>query len=117
MTMPGTMMNFPLTLPTILERAGKLFPRVEIVSRRPDCTITRTTYGEMYKRARRFASALKKIGMQSGDRVASLVWNHSGHLEAFSGAPWPGGILDTPKLPLYPYEIGALVYHSNVRFL
>src|SRR5258707_5633957 len=70
MTLPGTMMNFPLTLPTILERAGGLFPRVEIVSRRPDCTITRTTYGEMYKRARRFASALKKLGMQSGDRVA-----------------------------------------------
>jgi len=117
MTMPGTMMNFPLTLPTILERAGKLFPRVEIVSRRPDCTITRTTYGEMYKRARRFASALKKLGMQSGDRVASLMWNHSGHLEAFWGAPCAGGILHTLNLRLHPHEIAAIVHHAKDRFL
>ena len=32
--MRGTMMDFPLTLPTLLERADKLFARVEIVSRR-----------------------------------------------------------------------------------
>ncbi len=115
MTMPGTMMNFPLTLPTILERAGKLFPRVEIVSRRPDCTITRTTYGEMYKRARRFASALKKLGMQSGDRVASLMWNHSGHLEAFWGAPCAGGILHTLNLRLHPHEIAAIVHQLWCR--
>ena len=37
--MRGTMMDFPLTLPTILERAGKIFPRVEIVSRRPDKSV------------------------------------------------------------------------------
>ncbi|HEY2124074.1 MAG TPA: hypothetical protein VGG94_01320, partial [Chthoniobacterales bacterium] len=53
MTTPGTMMNFPLTLPTILERAGHLFPSVEVVSRRPDASITRSCYGEMYQRARR----------------------------------------------------------------
>ena len=34
--MRGTMMDFPLTLPVILERSSKLFQRVEIVSRRPD---------------------------------------------------------------------------------
>ena len=32
----GTMMDFPLTLPTLLERSNQLFARVEIVSRRPD---------------------------------------------------------------------------------
>src|SRR6202040_1409577 len=117
MTIPGTMMNFPLTLPTILERAGRLFPRVEVVSRKPDCTITRTTYGAMYKRARQFAAALKKLGMQNGDRVASLMWNHSGHLEAFWGAPCAGGILHTLNLRLHPQEIAAIVHQAKDRFL
>jgi len=60
--MRGTMMDFPLTLPVILERADKLFRRVEIVSRRPDRSIVRTTYGDFYKRARRLADALTKLG-------------------------------------------------------
>ena len=40
--MRGTMMDYPLTLPHLLERAGKLFPRVEMVSRRPDRSLLRT---------------------------------------------------------------------------
>src|SRR5258708_12045865 len=117
MTTPGTMMNFPLTLPTILERAGRLFPKVEVVSRKPDCSITRTCYGDMYKRARQFAAALEKLGMQDGDRVASLMWNHSGHLEAFWGVPCAGGILHTLNLRLHPHEIAAIVNHAKDRFL
>ncbi len=78
--MRGTMMDFPLTLPTILERAGKIFPRVEIVSCKPDRSIARTGYGEFYRRARRLAAGLTKLGLQPGDRVASMMWNHSGHL-------------------------------------
>ena len=61
-SMRGTMMDFPLTLPTILERAGKIFGRVEIVLRRPDRSITRRCYGEFYRRARRLGSALTKLG-------------------------------------------------------
>jgi fatty-acyl-CoA synthase len=115
--MRGTMMDFPLTLPTILERAGKIFPRVEIVSRNPDKSITRTCYGEFYRRARRLASALTKLGMKPGDRVASMMWNHSGHLEAFFGVPCAGGILHTLNLRLHPHEIATIARHARDRFL
>ena len=115
--MRGTMMDFPLTLPTILERAGKIFPRVEIVSRKPDKTISRTCYGEFYRRARRLAAALTKLGLQPGDRVASMMWNHSGHLEAFFGVPCAGGILHTLNLRLHPHEVAAIANHARDRFL
>jgi fatty-acyl-CoA synthase len=115
--MRGTMMDFPLTLSTILERAGKLFPRVEIVSRKPDKTITRTCYGEFYSRSRRLADALTKLGLERGDRVASMMWNHSGHLEAFFGVPCAGGILHTLNLRLHPQEIAAIAKHAGDRFL
>ena len=115
--MRGTMMNFPLTLTTLLERAGKLFRGVEILSRRPDCTLTRTDYGEFYRRSRRLGLALTKLGMQRGDRVASMMWNHAGHLEAFFGVPCAGGILHTLNLRLHPHEIAGIARHARDRFL
>jgi len=115
--MRGTMMDFPLTLPTLLERADKLFSRVEILSRRPDRSLVRTCYGEFYRRARRLASALTKVGLRPGDRVASMMWNHSGHLEAFFGVPSAGGILHTLNLRLHPHEIAGIANHAGDRFL
>jgi fatty-acyl-CoA synthase len=115
--MRGTMMDFPLTLPTLLERADKLFARVEIASRRPDRTIIRTCYGDFYRRARRLSSALTKLGLRPGDRVASMMWNHVGHLEAFFGVPAAGGILHTLNLRLHPHEIAGIANHACDRFL
>jgi fatty-acyl-CoA synthase len=111
------MMDFPLTLPTILERARRIFPRVEIVSQKPDKSITRTCYGEFHSRARRLASSLTKLGMKRGDRVASMMWNHSKHLEAFFGVPCGGGILHTLNLRLHPHEIAVIAKHAGDRFL
>jgi len=115
--MRGTMMDFPLTLTVLLERAGRLFPHVEILSRRPDRSVVRTNYGTFYKRARRLGSALAKLGLQRGDRVASMMWNHSGHLDAFFGVPCAGAILHTLNLRLHPQEIAAIARHARDRFL
>ena len=115
--MRGTMMDFPLTLQHIFERNGKLFSKVEIVSRRPDRSIVRSTYGDFTRRARQLASALTQLGLRRGDRVASMMWNHSGHLEAFFGVPCAGGILHTLNLRLHPQEIAAIARHAADRFL
>lgn len=115
--MRGTMMDFPLILPAILERAGKLFRRTEIVSRRPDKSLVRSTYGELHGRARRLSAALIRLGLQRGDRVASMMWNHTGHLEAFFGVPCAGGILHTLNLRLHPGEIAGIARHAGDRFL
>ena len=68
--MRGTMMDFPLTLPHLLDRAGFLFARSEMVSRCPRGTLTRTTYADFHQRARRLASALTRLGLRPGDRVS-----------------------------------------------
>src|SRR6267378_3690200 len=104
-------MYVPLTLHTIPERPGKIFPRVEIVSCKPDRSIARSWNGEFYRRARRLAAALVKLGLQPGDRVASMMWNHSGHLAAFFGVPCAGGILHTLNLRLHPHEIAGIAKH------
>jgi fatty-acyl-CoA synthase len=111
------MMDFPLTLGPLLERAGNIFGRVEIVSRRPDRTLARTNYAEFRQRARRLARALTDAGLQRGDRVATLLWNHSAHLEAYFGVPVAGGVLHTLNVRLHPDEIAAIARHAGDRFL
>lgn len=115
--MLGTMMDFPLTLASILERAGKLFGKIEVVSRRPDRTMNRGTYGDVYRRARRLARGLELAGLRRGDRVATLMWNHRTHLETYFGVPVAGGVLHTLNLRLHPNEIAYIANHARDRFL
>jgi fatty-acyl-CoA synthase len=115
--MPGTMMNYPLTLVHLLERAGNLFPDVEIVSRLPDRSLHRCTYGDIYRRSRLLAEALQKAGIRHGDRVATLMWNHHAHLEAYLGIPAAGAVLHTLNLRLSPSELAYIANHAGDRFL
>jgi fatty-acyl-CoA synthase len=115
--MQGTMMNYPLTLVHLLERAGKVFPESEIVSRLPDRSLHRCTYADFYRRARALAGSLQKAGLQRGDRVATLMWNHYAHLEAYLGIPAAGGVTHTLNLRLAPQDIAYVANHAQDRFL
>src|SRR5436190_13788638 len=115
--MKSTMMNIPLSLNTLLERALRPFANVEVITRRPDKSLHRTTYGEVYKRARQLAQALVKAGLKPGDRVATLMWNHSVHLETYFGIPAAGGVLHTLNLRLFPEDIAYIANHAGDRFL
>jgi len=115
--MKGTMMDYPLTLHTILERIPRLYAGVEIVSRLPDGSIHRYTYSDFYRRARALAEALQGAGLTSGDRVATLCWNHYAHIEAYFGVPAAGGVVHTLNLRLHPHELAFIVNHAEDRFL
>ena len=112
-----TMMRTPLTLVAVLERAGTYFGKVEVVSRRPDRSIHRTTWGGIYERARKLAECLQAAGIRKGDRVATLMWNHHIHLEAHYGVPVMGAILHALNLRLHPDEIAWIANHAQDRFL
>jgi fatty-acyl-CoA synthase len=115
--MQSTMMSYPLTLPHLLERAGRYFANSEIVSRLPDRSLHRTSYGDFYRRARALAMALTQAGLKRGDRVATLMWNHYAHLEAYFGVPVAGGVVHTLNLRLHPDEIAYIVNDAQDRFL
>lgn len=115
--MQGAMMNYPLTLISVLERAGTLFGSQEIVTRLPDKSLHRYTYAEFYRRARALAEALQRAGLQKGDRVATLSWNTYAHLEAYFGVPAAGGVLHTLNLRLHPNDLAYIVEHAGDRFL
>ncbi|HEV2388651.1 MAG TPA: long-chain fatty acid--CoA ligase [Candidatus Acidoferrales bacterium] len=115
--MRGLMMDGPLTLVSICERARRYFPQVEVVSRRADGTLARTTYSTLCRRARQLAGALEREGLARGDRVATLQWNHAAHLEAYFGVPLAGGVVHPLNLRLHPDELAYIVNHAGDRFL
>ena len=115
--MQTTMMNAPLSLNHLLERAGQIFHGNDIVSRLPDKSLRRHSYGEYYRRTRALAAALQGLGLQKGDRVATLCWNHHAHLECYFGIPAAGGVMHTLNLRLPPEEIGWIAGDAADRFL
>ncbi len=115
--LPGRMMDFPLTVTHLLDRAHTLFGGTEIVGRRCDRSIVRGTYDDFYRRTTRLANALARLGVKPGDRVATLAWNHPRHLELYFGVPAYGAVLHTLNLRLHPSEIGYIARHAGDRFL
>src|SRR5262245_18304648 len=113
----ATMQRVPLSLNQILERAGKLYPQSQIVSRMPDKSCRTHAFAEFYTRARRLASALLALGLAKGDRVATLSWNHYAHLECYFGIPAAGGVMHTLNLRLSPDEIAYIANHAQDRFV
>jgi fatty-acyl-CoA synthase len=113
----ATMMDFPLTLTHVLRRAGELFAASEVVSRLPDKSLHRYTYRDLHRRALALGGALQRLGLRKGDRVATLMWNHYAHLEAYLAIPCAGAVLHTLNLRLHPDDLAYIVNHARDRYL
>jgi fatty-acyl-CoA synthase len=113
--MRGLMMDFPLTITTILRRAEQIYPHVEVTSRRPDRTLHHTNYGSIAKRARHLAAGLGALGIRAGDRVATLAWNNAQHLEAYYAIPCAGFVCHTLNIRLSPEDLAYIATHAEDR--
>jgi acyl-CoA synthetase (AMP-forming)/AMP-acid ligase II len=111
----GLMMDYQLTLPTLLRRAEMYFPDKEIVTRRADGSFHRTNYREVMRRSKQLAVALDGLGLRQGDRVATLSWNHSQHMECYFGVPCGGFVLHTLNIRLHPTDLAYIASHAGDR--
>jgi fatty-acyl-CoA synthase len=115
--MRGLMMDYQLTVPTILRRAETLFGDKEVVSHLPDRSVHRYTYRDFAKRAKKLSVALASLGIKEGDRVATLCWNHYQHLEAYFAVPCMGAVLHTLNLRLSAEDLAYIVNHAEDRII
>ena len=79
--MQGLMQNWPFTVDRILDHAATWHG--EIISRSVEGPTARTTYIRVRERAKRLSTALMGMGVGCGDRVATLAWNTSRHMEVW----------------------------------
>src|SRR6185312_11172966 len=115
--MKGLMMDYQLTLPTILRRAEALFGKKEIVSCLPDKSIYRYTYLDFALRTKKLAAALHGLGIRHGDRVATLSWNHYQHMEAYFAVPCMGAVIHPLNLRFSPDDLGYVVNHDEDKVI
>src|SRR5688500_3725149 len=99
--MLGQMMDLPLLISSQIEFAARYHPSVEIVTRRVEGAIHRSSWGEVARRVRKLANALTRLGIREGDRVATIAWNTDRHLEIYFAVSSMGAVLHTinPRLP------------------
>lgn len=111
------MQNWPLTVDKILNHAAQNHFDREIVTRSVEGPIVRTTYAEVQARAKQVSAALLDLGINQGDRVATLAWNSARHMECWYGAMGIGAVLHTVNPRLHPDQIAWIANHAGDRVM
>jgi fatty-acyl-CoA synthase len=111
--MQGLMMDWPLTLPSILEHAALYHPQREVVARTVEGPIHRYGYAEALVRVKRLANALLALGVRPGDRVATLAWSTHRHFELYFAATGVGAVLHTINPRLHPDQVAWVANHAE----
>jgi 3-(methylthio)propionyl---CoA ligase len=115
--MLGQMMQQPLLISSLIVHAERHHPEREVVSRRVEGDIHRTTYKELAARSRRMAKALQGLGIKTSDRVATLAWNGYRHMELYYAVSGIGAVLHTVNPRLHPDQIVYIADHAEDQVL
>ncbi|MFN2614474.1 MAG: long-chain fatty acid--CoA ligase [Actinomycetota bacterium] len=115
--MRSTMMDdYPLTIQMIFEHGRRIHPRSRVVTWEGDHP-RRATFAEVSARAMKLANALKRLGVQKGDRVGTFCWNTQEHLEAYFASPCMGAVLHTANLRLFADQLTYTINHAEDRVM
>jgi fatty-acyl-CoA synthase len=116
-TIASTMQDdFQLTVTAILAHGTRVYGGSEVVTWQGDGA-RRATFAEVGTNAQRLASALAGLGVQRGDRVATLCWNSQEHLEAYFAVPCMGAVLHTLNLRLPPGQLAHIINHAEDKIV
>ncbi|HEY2659311.1 MAG TPA: long-chain-fatty-acid--CoA ligase [Caulobacteraceae bacterium] len=115
--MLGLMQNWPLTVDRILGHAAHWHGGREVVSRSIEGPIVRTTYSQIHDRAKRLSRALLDLGVQPGDRVATLAWNSGRHMEAWYAVMGIGAVCHTLNPRLFVEQLCYIINHAEDRVI
>ena len=78
---------------------------------------SQATWGEIYRRARKLASALVRRGVGVGDTVAVMAPNTPAMFEAHFGVPMSGAVLNTLNTRLDAEAIAFMLNHGEAKAL
>jgi len=113
----GMMNETPLLLKSVAEFGERHHPKVEIVSVTKDNPLHRYTFAEAFKRARKLANALFRLGCTQGDRIGTLAWNDYRHFEAYYGISCSALVCHTINPRLFPGQIEYIINHADDQYL
>ena len=117
MALMGQMMSMPLLISSLIQHAARHSGDTEIVSKRVEGDLHRTTWGAVEFRARQLAQAFARLGLQPGERVGTLAWNGHRHLEIYYGTSGSGLVCHTINPRLFPEQIAWIAGDADDRAL
>ena len=115
--MLGLMQSQPLLISGLIDHAERHHGDAEIVSRRVEGDIHRSTWAGVARRSRQVAHALDGVNLLFSDRVATLAWNGYRHLELYFGVSGSGRVLHTINPRLHPDQIAWIANHAQDQVL
>ncbi|WP_344064269.1 fatty acid--CoA ligase [Nostocoides vanveenii] len=112
--MESTMQSPPLLISHLLRYGTTIHGDQEVVTWTGDGT-TRMTYAEVGADAARLAHALRSLGIEGDDRVATFMWNNAEHLIAYLAIPSMGAVLHAWNIRLFPEQMVYVANHSAAK--
>src|SRR6059058_3025540 len=110
------MQDYELTIQHVMWRLQRLHSHSEIVTKNEQ-GVHRMTNAELVPRVNRLAGALKRLGIKPGDRVATLSFNNSRHLELYYAVPCMCAVLHTLNLRLFPQHLEFIINDAEDKTL
>jgi fatty-acyl-CoA synthase len=111
------MQDWPLTVDKILDHAKNWHGHREVVTRSVEGPIIRTTYAEIHARSKRVSSVLQGWDVKVGDRIATLAWNTSRHMEVWYGIMGIGAVCHTLNPRLFPEQLIYIINHAEDKII
>ncbi|MEM8653828.1 MAG: long-chain fatty acid--CoA ligase [Pseudomonadota bacterium] len=115
--MLGQMMNYPLTIQSLVDHAARYHGETAITSVNTAGGVEETTWGQVAANSHRLGDALLKLGLEPQARCATIAWNNRRHLEIYFGVSGAGLVCHTINPRLFPEQLVYIINHAEDRVL
>ncbi|GAB3683562.1 long-chain fatty acid--CoA ligase [Angustibacter aerolatus] len=106
------MQRTPLLISQILTFGTTVHAASEVVTWTADGP-RRSTYGDLGRDCARLANALRALGVEGDERVATFMWNNEEHLELYLTVPSTGAVLHALNIRLFPEQLVYVANHAE----
>ena len=113
----GLMMDRPLLVSSLIDFGAEVHGGTPLVCATVEGGIHRTTIRETARRVARLANVLLGLGVKPGDRIATLAWNTTRHVELYFAISGIGAVCHTINPRLFPEQMTYIVNHAADRML
>ncbi|MEU5321960.1 long-chain fatty acid--CoA ligase [Streptomyces sp. NPDC021056] len=112
----STMQDVPLLISRILAHGATIHGTSQVTTWTGESEPHRRSFADIGARAAQLAHALREdLGVADDERVATLMWNNSEHVEAYFAIPSMGAVLHTLNLRLPAEQLAWIVNHAADR--
>jgi fatty-acyl-CoA synthase len=110
------MQDGPLLISGILRHGQQVYGESKVITVEAEGYRV-ASFATVAARAEQLAKALRRLGVEPGDRVGTFCWNNQGHLEAYLAVPSMGAVLHTLNIRLFPEQLAYVIDHAEDKVI